>query len=106
MGNQATTNTHAVTLRHAYVSWNKWLAAQFWSNFQDVAALPDAVDFVGHTEGTIFVRQSQSHDPSGAFSVALENPQTLVTSYRSVARILSGADGDLRRLHTTVKYSF
>ncbi len=42
----------------AYVSWNNWLAGQTWSNFQDVAALPDAVDFVGVTDGTVFVRQA------------------------------------------------
>ena len=49
-GNETATNTYAVTLRHAYVSWNNWLAGQTWSNFQDVAALPDAVDFVGVTD--------------------------------------------------------
>lgn len=102
IGNQANTNTHAVTLRHAYVSWDKWLAGQFWSNFQDVAALPDAVDFVGPTEGTIFVRQAQLRYTSGAFSFALENPQTLVSGYRSSARILSD-DGTLPDL--TARYT-
>ena len=41
LGNEVATNTHGVTLRHAYVSWNEWLAGQTWSNFQDAAALPD-----------------------------------------------------------------
>ena len=36
-GNEIATNTYAVTFRQAYVSWNKWLAGQTWSNFQDVA---------------------------------------------------------------------
>ena len=94
LGNQASTNTHAVTLRQAYVSWDKWLAGQTWSNFQDVAALPDAVDFVGPTEGTTFVRQAQLRYTSGPFSVALENPQTVVGGYRSTARIISD-DGTL-----------
>lgn len=94
LGNQAATNTHALTLRQAYVSWDKWLAGQTWSNFQDVAALPDAVDFVGPTEGTTFVRQAQLRYTSGAFSVALENPQTLVGSYRSITRTTSD-DGTL-----------
>jgi len=89
LGNQAATNTHALTLRQAYVSWDKWLAGQTWSNFQDVAALPDAVDFVGPTEGTTFVRQAQLRYTSGAFSVALENPQTVVGSYRSTTRTTS-----------------
>src|SRR5690606_19296709 len=54
LGNEVSTNTHGITIRHAYVTWNKWLAGQTWSNFQDVAALPEAVDFVGVTEGTTF----------------------------------------------------
>ena len=94
LGNQAATNTHALTLRQAYVSWDKWLAGQTWSNFQDVAALPDAVDFVGPTEGTTFVRQAQLRYTSGAFSVALENPQTVVGGYRSTTRTTSD-DGTL-----------
>ena len=94
LGNQASTNTHGVTLRQAWVSWDKWLAGQTWSNFQDVAALPDAVDFVGPTEGTIFVRQAQLRWTSGPFSVALENPQTVVGSHRGTARTTSD-DGTL-----------
>ena len=94
LGNQASTNTHGVTLRQAYVTWDKWLAGQTWSNFQDVAALPDAVDFVGPTEGTTFVRQAQVRYTSGPFSVALENPQTLVNGYRSTTRTVSD-DGSL-----------
>ena len=94
LGNQASTNTHGVTLRQAYVTWDKWLAGQTWSNFQDVAALPDAVDFVGPTEGTTFVRQDQVRYTSGPFSVALENPQTLVNGYRATTRTISD-DGSL-----------
>ena len=86
IGNEAATNTHALALRQVYVTWDKWLAGQTWSNFQDVAALPDAVDFVGPTEGTTFVRQAQLRYTSGAFSVSLENPQTVVTAYRSTTR--------------------
>ena len=93
LGNQASTNTHGVTLRQAYVSWDKWLAGQTWSNFQDVAALPDAVDFVGPTEGTTFVRQAQLRYTNGGFSVALENPQTLVSGYRSTTRTTSDDGG-------------
>ena len=83
VGNEVSTNTYAVSLRHAYVSWNNWLAGQTWSNFQDVAALPDAVDFVGVTDGTTFVRQAQVRYTKGPFSVALENPETTVRSLAS-----------------------
>lgn len=89
LGNQASTNTHGLTVRQAYVTWDKWLAGQTWSNFQDVAALPDAVDFVGPTEGTVFVRQAQLRYTNGPFSVSVENPQTVVGGYRSTARTVS-----------------
>ena len=94
LGNQAATNTHGVTLRQAYVSWGRWLAGQTWSSFQDVAALPDAVDFVGPTEGTVFVRQAQLRYTNGPWSVALENPQTVVAAHRSTTRTTSD-DGNL-----------
>jgi hypothetical protein len=86
LGNEVNTNTHGITLRQAFVSWNNWLAGQTWSNFQDVAALPEAVDFVGVTEGTTFVRQAQIRYTSGPFSVALENPHTTVSSIGTAAR--------------------
>lgn len=81
LGNTTNTNTYGLTLRHAYVSWNEWLAGQTWSNFMDVSALPEAVDFVGPTDGTIFSRQAQLRYTSGAWSVSLENPETTITPY-------------------------
>ena len=86
-GNEVATNTYSVTLRQAYVSWNNWLAGQTWSNFQDTAALPDAVDFVGVTDGTTFVRQAQVRYTKGGFSVSAENPVTTVNTIASAARI-------------------
>lgn len=76
LGNQTATNTYGVTLRHAYMYWNNWLAGQTWSNFMDPASLPEAVDFVGPTDGVLFVRQAQIRYTNGGFSVALENPET------------------------------
>jgi len=76
LGNQTATNTYGVTLRHAYMYWNNWLAGQTWSNFMDAGALPEAVDFVGPTDGVVFVRQAQVRYTQGGFSIALENPET------------------------------
>jgi hypothetical protein len=78
LGNQVSTNTYGVTVRHAYAYWNNWLAGQTWSNFMDTAALPDSVDFIGPTDGVIFVRQAQVRYTSGGFSASLENPETTV----------------------------
>lgn len=103
-GNETSTNTYAVTLRQAYVQWNDWLAGQTWSNFQDVAALPDAVDFVGATDGTIFVRQAQIRYAKGNWSFSAENPQTTIGSVASGARLAnSGANSipDLTARYTT-----
>ena len=106
-GNEVATNTYAVTLRQAYVSWNKWLAGQTWSNFQDVAALPDAVDFVGVTDGTVFVRQAQVRYTSGPFSVALENPNTTVQAYapNAVAAGARTTTGDNNVPDLTARYN-
>ena len=90
LGNEVSTNTHGLTIRHAFVTWNNWLAGQTWSNFQDVAALPEAVDFVGVTEGTTFVRQAQIRYTNGPFSVSLENPHTTVSSVATAARNNAG----------------
>ena len=79
LGNTAATNTYGAALRHAYVSWNNWLAGQTWSNFMDAASLPEAVDFVGPTDGVLFVRQAQIRYTNGPWSVSLENPETVVT---------------------------
>jgi hypothetical protein len=78
-GNEIATNTYALTLRQAYVQWNNWLAGQTWSNFQDVAAMPDTVDFLGPTEGTVFVRQAQIRYTNGPWSFSMENPETVFT---------------------------
>ena len=76
LGNQTATNTYGTTIRHAYAYWNNWLAGQTWSNFMDAGALPEAVDFIGPTDGVLFVRQAQVRYTRGGLSVALENPET------------------------------
>jgi hypothetical protein len=96
-GNEVATNTYGVTVRHAYVTWTRpdgssLLAGETWSNFQDVAALPDSVDFIGPTEGTVFVRQPQIRYGKGAWSFSLENPETTVTPYRGVGARISSDD--------------
>lgn len=92
LGNEVATNTHGLTVRHAYVSYGKWLAGQTWSNFQDVAALPDSVDFIGPTEGTVFARQAQVRYTSGPWSISVENPETTITPYRNSGARISSDD--------------
>ena len=80
-GNQRVTNTYAPVMRHAYVQWREWLVGQTWSNFQDAAVLPDSVDFIGSTDGTVFVRQPQVRFTRGGLALSVENPQTTITPF-------------------------
>jgi hypothetical protein len=89
LGNENASNGYGLTLRHAYLYWNNWLAGQTWTNFMDPNALPEAVDFIGVTDGTVFVRQAQLRYTSGGFAVALENPHTTVTPYQGGSAQLS-----------------
>lgn len=90
LGNTAATNTYGATLRHAYVSWNNWLAGQTWSNFMDTAALIDAVDFVGPTDAVVFVRQPQLRYTNGPWAVSLESPETTVQPLNGAPRVIGG----------------
>jgi hypothetical protein len=76
LGNQRSTNTYGMVLRQAYVQWGNWLVGQTWSTFQDTNALVDSLDFIGATDGTVFVRQPQFRYTRGGLALALENPET------------------------------
>jgi len=75
LGDERISNSYAVRIRHAYLSWDKWLFGQTWSTFFNVSALPETLDFVG-AAGTVFERQPQIRYTSGPIMLALENPST------------------------------
>jgi hypothetical protein len=87
-GNESVSNSHGLRLRHAYGSLGGLLAGQTWTNFMYVPALPETLDFGGPV-GQIFDRQAQirwtqpfagtSALASGQWSIALENPESVVT---------------------------
>lgn len=97
-------NLYGGTLRHAYVSWNNWLAGQTWSNFIDSTILPEAADIVGPTDGALFSRQTQIRYTRGAFSVSAENPETLTTPYQGGNTILASDHGAMPDL--TARYNW
>jgi DcaP outer membrane protein len=86
-GNESVSNSHGFRLRHAYGTLGNFLAGQTWTNFMNPASLPDTLDFGGPV-GQIFDRQAQvrwtqsfggpASATSGQWSVALENPETVV----------------------------
>jgi len=81
LGNTRATNTYGTTIRHAYITYNNWLVGQTFSNFMDVAALVDSVDFVGPMDAVTFSRQPQVRYTHGGWTVSLENPETTVNTF-------------------------
>ena len=85
-GNESSTNAYNVALRRAFITLNGFLIGQEWSNFLNLGALPDTIDFIYMpTEGGVVVRQPQARYTVGKFSVSLENPQT-TTTLSTIAR--------------------
>lgn len=103
LGNEVSTNTYGATIRHAFVGWNQWLVGQTWSNFMDPAALTEGIDFVGPTDGTVFVRQPQIRYTNGPWSFSAENPETTLTPFHGGTRI-SSDDNNLPDL--TARYLY
>jgi hypothetical protein len=79
IGNQRVSNSFVPRVRRAFITYDKLTFGQDWSTFQNPAALPERVDFIGPTEGTAFERQPLIRYKTGNISIALENPETTVT---------------------------
>jgi hypothetical protein len=77
-GNEIISNSFSPRLRHAFLKYNKWTFGQTWSTFQDVGALPEALDFVGPAESTTFIRQAMIRYTTGGLELAAENPEPFV----------------------------
>jgi len=90
-GDQRISNGYGPTVRHAYVTWGNWLVGQTWSNFMDVATLPEAADFIGPTDGTTFVRQPQVRYTNGGFSLSAENRETTIQPYDAAGVVVPTA---------------
>ncbi len=75
-GNEVVSNSYGPRLRHAFIKYDGLLVGQTWSNFMNVGALPESADFIGPSESTVFIRQSQVRYTMGDLAIALENPQT------------------------------
>ena len=90
-GDERVSNSYVPRLRQAYITYDNWLFGQAWSTFQNVGTLPESLDFVGTTPGTVFVRQPMIRYTDGGLMLALEQPETTVTT-SSGARVLPGDD--------------
>jgi len=87
-GNESSSNSHNVRLRHAYASLGALSAGQFWTNFMFLPSYAETVDFGGHV-GQIFVRQAQirwtSKIDNGEWAVSIENPESVVATPTAAA---------------------
>lgn len=88
-GDERISNSHQPRIRHAFLTYKNWLFGQTWTTFQDVSALPETLDFIGVTDGTIFARQAIVRYTRGPFQIALENPESTITPFGGGARIVS-----------------
>jgi hypothetical protein len=90
-GNERISNSFVPRIRQAVISYDNWTFGQTWSTFQNVGALPDSLDFIGVTPGTVFDRQPLIRYTNGGLQIAVEQPETTVTSPTG-ARVLAGDD--------------
>jgi hypothetical protein len=88
-GNERVSNSYEPRIRHAYFQYKNWLIGQTWSTFQDVKALPETLDFIGVTDGTIFVRQTLIRYSLDGFSVSIENPESTISPLGGGTRIVT-----------------
>lgn len=88
-GNDRISNSYTPRIRHAFVSYKNWMVGQYWSTFLDTSALPETLDFIGSTDGTIFARQMLVKYTSGNWEFALENPETTLTPFGGGGRIVA-----------------
>ena len=75
-GSPLTTNGDAAGLRHAYLEYQGLTLGQTWSTFMNPAALPESTDFIGPSEGAVFVRQAQVRYSTGSWQFAAEKSET------------------------------
>lgn len=90
-GDERVANGYVPSVRQAFISYDNWLFGQTWTTFQDVGALPDSLDFIGSTPGTVFARQPMIRYTRGGLQLAVEQSETTVTT-RTGARVLAGDD--------------
>ena len=97
-GSERTTNGYDLALRRAYVQFDRLTVGQDWSTFQNATVLPESTDFVGTTEGAVFVRQplvrySQPLGRSTTLHFGIENPESATANLGTTTLIENDDDG-------------
>ncbi len=90
-GDERVSNSYTPRMRQAFITYDNWLFGQAWSTFQNVGALPDSLDFIGTTPGTVFNRQPMVRWSKNGWQIALEQSETVVTTPTG-GRMVTGDD--------------
>ncbi len=90
-GDERISNSFVPRIRNALINYDNWTFGQGWTTFMNVGALPDTLDFIGVTPGTAFDRQPLIRYTNGGLQIAVEQPETVVTSHTG-ARVIAGDD--------------
>ncbi len=88
-GDERISNSYNPRMRHAFVTYNKWLFGQTWMTFYNVGTNPENLDFVGPADGSLFGRQTQIRYTTGNWMFSVENPETTITPFGGGGRIVA-----------------
>jgi len=88
-GDERISNSWNPRMRHAFVTYNKWLFGQTWMTFYNVGTNPENLDFVGPADGSLFGRQAQIRYTTGNWMFAVENPESTITPFGGGGRIVA-----------------
>ena len=77
-GDERISNSYSPRLRHAFFKYGNYTFGQTWTTFMNPAHLPESVDFLGVSDGTVFARQAMIRYTNGPLQLALENSETTV----------------------------
>jgi hypothetical protein len=84
-------------MRRAFIQFDRWTVGQDFTNFENVATLPESTDYIGGVDGLIFVRQPQIRYALPVLKntrlyVAVENPETASSTTGHAQLIENGED--------------
>ncbi|WMS88194.1 DcaP family trimeric outer membrane transporter [Pleionea litopenaei] len=88
-GDERISNSYSPRIRQAYFTYDNLLFGQAWTTFMNLSALPESLDFIGNTDGTVFARQTQIRYTNGGFQFAVENPETTISNYQVGGRVVT-----------------
>ncbi len=84
-GDERISNSSNPRIRHAFFKYGNYTFGQTWTTFMNPAHLPESVDFLGVSDGSVFARQSMVRYTNGPLQVALENSATTVNNIPAAA---------------------